>query len=147
MEVMATLAARMSKQQISLRDWARKKIKEKGLTYQLVARRARQMGYTISDSYAGTIVNNEETSPSIKYLQAFAAGIGESEDDAFSIARGKQMSDDPKYKESVFALMFKEYSQLPPPDRQEFDSTINLLRKNISDRFTERVREKHRKRE
>lgn len=138
----ATLPARMAQKFPNLRDWVRKKLKEKKLTHILVAKRAQKLGYKLSPAFTGTIVNEMNDSVSVKKLQAFAAGLGESEDEVFDIARGKQMADDPKYKASLFALMHREYSALPKEDQAELDPTINLLRKNISERLTDRLRDK-----
>lgn len=136
------LQARMAQKLPNLRDWVRKKLKEKKLTHILVAKRAQKLGYKLSPAFTGTIVNEMNDSVSVRKLQAFAAGLGESEDEVFDIARGKQVADEDKYKSSIFARMHREYSALPKEDRQELDSTIVLLQKTISERFTDRLRDK-----
>jgi transcriptional regulator with XRE-family HTH domain len=68
-----------------LSGYVRRILREKSLSFRDVQRRS---GGRITQGYVGAIVNGRYANPSVEKLKALAAGLGESEEEVFRVARG-----------------------------------------------------------
>ncbi len=114
-------------EQETLAQFLRRILREKGLSYAEVQRRA---GGTISKGYICDIRNGLEVSLTVKKLQALAIGLDVPEDELFAIARGAVSSQhDPDT--SRFSLMYFRYQRLPEEDRQVVDLLLDAVDREI----------------
>ena len=68
-----------------LSGYVRRILSQKRLSFRDVQR---QSGGRITQGYVGAIVNGRYVNPSVEKLKALAAGLGESEEEVFRVARG-----------------------------------------------------------
>jgi transcriptional regulator with XRE-family HTH domain len=93
-----------------LADYVRRIRADRGLSLNDVANKARQKGKQISSGYVSQIENRYIVSVTTVKLQALAAGLDTSEEEVFSVARGKAGSDDLKLNEMRLLEYFRKLS-------------------------------------
>jgi transcriptional regulator with XRE-family HTH domain len=99
-----------------LSGYVRRILSQKRLSFRDVQRRS---GGRITQGYVGAIVNGRYANPSVEKLKALAAGLGESEEEVFRVARG--LSPAPA------AVQGGHGEPLPPLE------LLNLMQKVVSD--------------
>src|SRR5947209_2606346 len=114
--------------QESLDQYARRVIKEKGLSLSDVERRS---GGSISDSYVCGIINGNVGSLTITKLKALALGLGVPEDELFAVARGQSPQDNQEFWESTFASLFDKYKHLSDEDKKEVFKLLEVVDREI----------------
>ncbi|MGH9840071.1 MAG: helix-turn-helix domain-containing protein [Blastocatellia bacterium] len=114
-------------EQETLAQFVRRNLREKGLSYAGVQRRA---GGAISKGYICDIGNGLEVSLTVKKLQALARGLDVPEDEIFTIARGAAFNQR-NLDTSRFALMYFRYHRLPEEDRQAVDLLLDAVDREI----------------
>lgn len=100
-----------------------------------VAERAQALGYKISAGYVHNVSRGISDNPSIQIMQAFAAGLGRPEDEVDAIFRGKQLTDELKYKNSLFARLWEEFKELSDADQRELRIVLDMLQREIQRRL------------
>lgn len=100
------------------------------------AQRAKRLGHKISPGYISDIRTGKAKNPSITLLQALAAAIGRSEDEVIAAARGKQLSQTREFQESVFAMLWNEYSHLSATQKKDVKPLLEMLHREIQRRLT-----------
>jgi transcriptional regulator with XRE-family HTH domain len=78
-------AKRIKGAEEDLSGYVRGILSQKRLSFRDVQRRS---GGRITQGYVGAIVNGRYANPSVEKLKALAAGLGESEEEVFRVARG-----------------------------------------------------------
>lgn len=116
-------------------DYVNRILKESDLTHRQVAQRAKVLGHKLSAGYVHNIASGQVDNPSIRLTQALAAGLGRPELEVFSVFRGKPITDEAKYKESLFAFLWEQYKELRKGDREELDVTLRILSNEIQRRI------------
>lgn len=92
---------------MSLRDYLREKIFQKGISYRDLARRS---GDQISPSTVTDLLKGKNANPTVAILQALAKGLGVPEDEVFAAARGVKPPED--WSESRFFDLYEAYDNL-----------------------------------
>lgn len=101
-------------------------MEEKGLKPGDVARRARQKGHPINDTYVGKIRNGKAGHVTIPMAQALAAGLDTDEDALFDLLRGVKRPEG--FRESRFWKLFEAYERLSDPvDRAQIESYVEKI--------------------
>lgn len=130
----AILPFRMKRE--TLRDYVRRIVTSKpDMSHVKVAKRAKKLGGDISSGYVNTVIQGLVKDPGVSSLKSLALGIGEPEDDLFDIARGRQLAEDAAYRESVFAMLYNEYSHLSKEEKREMQPLIEMLKHEIQRRL------------
>lgn len=130
----AILPFRMKRE--SLRDYVRRIVTSKpDMSHVKVAKRAKKLGGDISAGYVNTVIQGLVKDPGVSSIKSLALGIGETEDDLFEVARGKQLADDAGYRESVFAMLYNEFSHLSKEEKREMQPLIEMLKHEIQRRL------------
>lgn len=93
-----------------LADYVRRIRADRGLSLNDVANKARQKGKQISSGYVSQIENRYIVSVTTVKLQALAAGLDISEEEVFSVARGKAGSGDLQLNEMRLLEYFRKLS-------------------------------------
>lgn len=104
---------------------------EEGLTHWQVAQRAQKLGHKISHGYIHNIARGTVDNPSIKLIQALAAGLGKPEDEVIDVFRGKQLHEEVGFKNSWFARLWGEYKELNDADQKEMRTVLEMLQREI----------------
>lgn len=120
----------------TLKDYVRRIVTTKpDMSHVKVAKRAKKLGGDISAGYVNTVIQGLVKDPGVNSVKSLALGLGEPEDDVFEIARGKQLAEDAAYRESVFAMLYHEYSHLTKEDKRELQPIIEMLKREIQRRL------------
>lgn len=92
----------------------------------------RQSGNQIANSHVSRIENGLTTNVTTEKLRALAKGLGVSEEEIFTVARGGKLitSDDLADDEQVAAL-FYDYKDLTDEDKQELRAIWEMFREEI----------------
>jgi transcriptional regulator with XRE-family HTH domain len=129
----------VTKERESLADYVRRVRREKDLSLNDVRI---QSGYQIVNSYVSRIENGQVINVGLEKLRALAKGLGVSEEELFSVARGKLPSEDPEFNKSRFAELALKFDRLPPDSRIDVEALINLLDRELERLARERKRKK-----
>lgn len=105
------------KEKESLAEYVERIRLEKKMSYADVANNS-QGG--IKRTHVYRIAKGEVKRPSAKALQGLAKGLGVSEEELFTIARGKSPSEDPNFTKSEFYLMWQDFQGLKPTGKRDF---------------------------
>lgn len=116
-------------------DYIKRIMDEAGIKHRHVGARARALGHVISDGYVHNLASGTVTNPSVGLIQALAAGLARPEEEVFLVYRGKQLIDEGKYKESVFALLWKQYSKLRKADKERMDVMLEITQHEFTKRL------------
>jgi transcriptional regulator with XRE-family HTH domain len=125
-----TLSASMKKQE-SPQDYINRVMQELGLSHRRVAERARKLGHKLSAGYVHNIASGIVDNPSIRLVQAIAAGLGKPEDELFAMFRGKQLIEGDAYRDSLFGVLGAEFNCLSPQDQKELRPAVDMLHHEI----------------
>lgn len=101
---------------------------EKELNYRQVAERS---GGLISHTTVFDVVNLRSKDVKAKTLRGLAKGLGVSEDEIFSVTRGKSPTDNPDFKKWKFASLFDEAEQLTPEQMAKFEILMEMARREV----------------
>jgi hypothetical protein len=101
----------------------------------MIAQRAQRLGYKLSAGYVANISAGTADNLTIQLARALAAGLGRPEEEVLAVFRGKQLTDEVTYKESLFAVMWCEFSQLSGKDQKELRPVIEMLQREIQRRL------------
>lgn len=123
------------KQRESPQDYLNRVLKETGMSHVEVAERAQALGYKISAGYVHNVSRGISGNPSISIMQAFAAGLGKPEDEVDAVFRGKQITDEIRYKNSFFARLWEEFKELSDADQKELRPALDMLQREIQRRL------------
>jgi transcriptional regulator with XRE-family HTH domain len=121
----------------SLREYVCRNLKEKRLTFKEVEKRSQQ---TISAAYIGTILNNGASNLTIEKIKGLARGLGVEACEIFIILRGHCASQDPRFKQSLFAALYHKYHALSVEARRELRLVIELIDREIDKRQMRKLR-------
>jgi transcriptional regulator with XRE-family HTH domain len=116
---------------------------EKELNYRQVAERS---GGLISHTTVFDVVNLRSKDVKAKTLRGLAKGLGVSEDEIFSVARGKSPAEDPDYKNWRYASLFDDAKKLTPEQMRDFETIMEIARREVTRMLQEQERESPRKR-
>ena len=118
----------------SPQDYFNRILSESGLSHVKVAERARALGHKLSAGYVHNIARGTAINPSVQLIRALAAGIGRPEEEVLSVFRGIPLTEESAYKESLFATMWGEFSNLTAKDQKELRPAIDMLQREIQRR-------------
>ena len=118
----------------SPQDYVNRILSETGMSHVRVAERAKAMGRKLSPGYVHNLASGKATNPSIELLQALAVGLGRPEDEVDAVFRGRPLTDEAAYGESLFAAIWREYDSLPAKEQKELRPTIEMLQREIQRR-------------
>lgn len=116
-----------------LADYVQRVIKEQGVGYREIERRAERKGFIITHGYISRIISRAATNPSVEKLQALAAGLNRPEEEVFAVARGGRTEE--KIKDALASAMFFKYSQLGEEDKEELATLLRALDREIEERL------------
>lgn len=116
-------------------DYVNRILKETGMSHVEVAERAVALGYKISAGYLHNVSRGISDNPSIQIMQAFAAGLGRPEDEVDAVFRGKQITDELRYKNSFFARLWEEFKELSDADQKELRPALDMFQREIQRRL------------
>lgn len=111
----------------TLADFVRRIRKEKGLSTPDVER---QSGFTITDGYVSRIENNGVKNVSPEKLTALAKGLGVTESEVFSIARGKTPNQNAVVDEK-FELLSLKFGELNGERKAKAEVLIDVLEREL----------------
>ena len=126
----------------ALSEFVRAVMNEKDLNYRQVAERS---GGLISHTTVFDVVNLRSKDVKAKTLRGLAKGLGVPEDEIFSVARGKSPADDPDYKNWKYAALFDDAKKLTPEQMREFETLMEIARREVTRMLQEQERETPRK--
>lgn len=115
-------------------DYINRIMRENGLTHRKVAERANALGLKLSGGYVHNVASGDVDNPSLGLIRAIAAGLGRPEEELIAVFRGKLLTDDNGYTESLFAVMWNEYKRLPAKEQKELRPSVDMLRREIQRR-------------
>lgn len=118
----------VSTQLKALSEYVRAVMNEKGLNYRQVAEHS---GGLISHTTVFDVVNLRSKDVKAKTLRGLAKGLGVSEDEIFSVTRGKSPADNPDFKKWKFAALFDEAEQLTPEQMARFEIIMEMARREV----------------
>lgn len=98
------------------------------MNYRQVADRS---GGLISHTTVFDVVNLRSKDVKAKTLRGLAKGLGVSEDEIFSVTRGKSPADNPEFKKWKFASLFDEAEQLTPEQMAKFEILMEMARREV----------------
>lgn len=131
---------------LSLPDYLRRVMNEKGLDGQDIEDRAKRHGHQIDRTYVSRILSGYNSNPTIKKIIALAAGLGVEAVDVFAAAHGVKAIDDPLFRESLYGRLWEMAKNLPDQKRRNLEQAIEIfvrgLETGASEPDTEREREK-----
>lgn len=119
----------------SPQDYVNRIMRDSDLNAARVAERAQKLGYKLSSGYVHNIATGAADNPSIQLMQALAAGLGRPEDEVDLVFRGRPITDDMSYRNSLFARMWNEYKELDTADQRELRGIIEMLQREIQRRL------------
>jgi transcriptional regulator with XRE-family HTH domain len=123
-------------QRESPQDYVNRILKETGFTHARVAERAQALGYKLSSGYVHNIARGTADNPSVELMKALAAGLGKTEEEIDLVFRGKQITDEVRYKNSLFAVLWNEYKELSNADQKELRTVLDMLQREIQRRLS-----------
>lgn len=129
-----TLPLTMSRVE-SPQEYVNRVMQQAGMTHRRIADRARALGHKLSAGYVHNIASGLVDNPSIRLVQALAAGLGRPEDEVIAVFRGKQIAGDAAFQNSLFGVMGAEFSTLGPKDQKELRLAIEMLHNEIRRRL------------
>ena len=112
----------------SLDQYVSRMLREKGLTFADVHRRA---GGEISKGYVCDISNGGTASLTVRKLQALARGLDVPEDEIFAVARGVPPADLAGFAAGRFATLYARYRELGEEDRREVGVLLEAVARDI----------------
>lgn len=80
----------------------------------------------MSGKYLHNIASGLVGNPSIRLVQAIAAGLGKPEDELFAVFRGKQLT-----AKATFGALDAEFNTLPAGDQRALRATVDMIRREI----------------
>jgi len=117
----------------TLRDYVCRVIEAKGLTETKISR---DSGGKISRSSISDIVTGKRTCTTLSKLQALARGLGVSEDEIFSRARGVGADVSQERSLGVFARLHNKYLELNNDDKSAILTLVEMLEHEIDLRLS-----------
>jgi transcriptional regulator with XRE-family HTH domain len=132
----------VSAQLQALSEFVRAVMNEKGLNYRQVAERS---GGLISHTTVFDVVNLRSKDVKATTLRGLAKGLGVSDDEIFSVARGKSPTDDPEYKNWKYATLFDNAKQLTPEQMVKFENIMEIAQREVDRMLQEKANEPPRK--
>lgn len=119
----------MEKGQETLADYVRRVRDEKRLSLADVSQLS---GGQITRSHISRIENGELTNVGLDKLRALAKGLGVTEDEVFSVARGvKPVTEHDLADDEQIAALFYEYKNLTDEDKEELRTVMEMVRQEI----------------
>lgn len=106
---------------MSLSEFVREILRKKGLNPNDVHKRSRRQ---ISAGYVSDIINEKTVNPTVSKLKALAAGLGESEENVFRVARGLPLE---KTENQTHIEIIQKFERLSPQRQSEAIKMLDLL--------------------
>jgi transcriptional regulator with XRE-family HTH domain len=116
-----------------LSDYVRRVMKEKNLTFKQAEKRSRR---SISTGTLNDIIQGRNTNPTVAILKGLARGLGVSEDEVFTVARGLRIDHQREFDESDIAALFYKYRQLSERNKKELRPILEVIDHEIERRLS-----------
>lgn len=125
----------MSQRRESPQDYINRVMRDAGLSHRKVAERAKALGLKLSAGYVHNVASGDVENPSLGLIEAIAAGLGRPVEEVIAVFRRKPITDETGYKESLFAVLWNEFKELPSKEQKELRPAIDMLRNEIMRRL------------